>query len=80
MSFENVHASLADIRAIKEQIAQCRGKIYAAEKQYIDARANLERVQSEQIRNLDQLLEIAGNVMIHLGHGVDELPKARSFG
>lgn len=78
--FPQVHASLADIRAIKDQIAQCRAKIYEAERQYIDTRAELERVQSEQMKNIDQLLEVAGNVMIHLGQGVEALPRARSFG
>ena len=77
--FDQVPKATADIRTLKEQILVCRAKIYAAEKKYIDARAELERVQAEQMLHIDELLSLAGNVMLNLGHGIEELPKARGF-
>ena len=79
-SFDHVQDSIADIRSLKNQIHQCRAKILAAEHNYIDARAELERVQSEQMMHIDSLLALAGGVMLNLGMELEELPKARSFG
>lgn len=78
--FPGVQASITDISHLKDQIHQCRAKIHAAERKYLDARAELERVQSEQIMHIDSLLALAGGVLLNLGMGLEDLPKSRSFG